>query len=455
MTVLAFLVALVVLIAVHEYGHYRMAVACDVKVLQFSIGLGRPIWRWRSSRPLAGQDTEFVLGWIPLGGYVRMLDETESEVPAHERERAFNRQSLWRRSAIVAAGPMANFLLAFVLLWGLNVWGVFMPQAILAKPVSASIADQAGLRSGDTVLSVAIEGGAPQDIYSLSDLNWKLMQNVGVALDLLVQSRESGKQRQVQLDLTQAHTDSSDAQWLRSLGFQGAWTAPVVTEVVPASVAQSAGIKRGDRVLRVDGKAPEDASELRHLIRQAGQTDPPKVQIWEVQRRGDSALLIEVKPERAQDGPSWVGRVGVRLGEPPAQTLVRHGPVQAAQLAGQRCWELSVTTLHIFARMLVGQASWGNLSGPVTMAEQAGQSAQQGWTTFLAFLAFVSVGLAVLNLLPIPILDGGHLMCYLWEAVTGSPPAKAWMAGLQKLGLAAVLSLMAVALYNDVARWLF
>ena len=455
MTLLAFLVALVVLIAVHEYGHYRMAVACDVKVLQFSIGLGRPIWRWRSSRPLAGQDTEFVLGWIPLGGYVRMLDETESEVPAHERERAFNRQSLRRRSAIVAAGPMANFLLAFVLLWGLNVWGVFMPQAILAKPVSASIADQAGLRSGDTVLSVAIEGGAPQDIYSMSDLNWKLMQNVGVALDLLVQSRESGKQRQVQLDLTQAHTDSSDAQWLRSLGFQGAWTAPVVTEVVPASVAQSAGIKRGDRVLRVDGKAPEDASELRHLIRQAGQTDPPKVQIWEVQRRGDSALLIEVKPERAQDGPSWVGRVGVRLGEPPAQTLVRHGPVQAAQLAGQRCWELSVTTLHIFARMLVGQASWGNLSGPVTMAEQAGQSAQQGWTTFLAFLAFVSVGLAVLNLLPIPILDGGHLMCYLWEAVTGSPPAKAWMAGLQKLGLAAVLSLMAVALYNDVARWLF
>ena len=455
MTVLAFLVALAVLIAVHEYGHYRMAVACDVKVLQFSIGLGRPIWRWRSSRPLAGQDTEFVLGWIPLGGYVRMLDENESEVPAHERERAFNRQSLWRRSAIVAAGPMANFLLAFVLLWGLTVWGVSQPQAILAKPVSASIADQAGLRSGDTVLSVAIEGGAPQDIYSMSDLNWKLMQNVGAVLDLLVQSRDSGKQRQLQLDLTQAHTDSSDAQWLRSLGFQGAWTAPVVTEVVPASVAQSAGIKRGDRVLRVDGKVPEDASELRHLIRQAGQTDPPKVQIWEVQRRGDSAVLIEVKPERAQDGPSWIGRVGLRLGEPPAQTLVRHGPLQAAQLAAQRCWELSVTTLKIFARMLVGQASWGNLSGPVTMAEQAGQSAQQGWTTFLAFLAFVSIGLAVLNLLPIPILDGGHLMCYLWEAVTGSPPAKAWMAGLQKVGLAAVLSLMAVALYNDVARWLF
>jgi regulator of sigma E protease len=330
-----------------------------------------------------------------------------------------------------------------------------MPQAILAKPVSASIADQAGLRSGDMVLSVANQGGTPQDIYSMPDLNWALMQNVGAVLDLLVQSRDSGKQRQVQLDLTQAHTDTSDAQWLRSLGLQGAWTAPVVTEVVVASVAQSAGIKRGDRVLRVDGKVPEDASELRQLIRQAGQNDPPKAQIWEVQRRGDSALLIEVKPERMQEGQAWVGRIGVRLGEPPAQTLVRHGPVQAAQLAVQRCWELSVTTLHIFARMLVGQASWSNLSGPVTMAEQAGQSAQQGWTTFLAFLAFVSVGLAVLNLLPIPILDGGHLMCYLWEAVTGSPPAKAWMAGLQKVGLAAVLSLMAVALFNDVARWLF
>ena len=455
MTLLAFLVALAVLIAVHEYGHYRMAVACDVKVLQFSIGLGRPIWRWRSSRPRQGQDTEFVVGWIPLGGYVRMLDEAESEVPAHELPRAFNRQSLWRRSAIVAAGPIANLLLAFVLLWVLNVWGVSLPQALLAQPVPASMAEQSGLRSGDMVLSVAIESGTPKDVFSMPDFNWALMQNAGSVLDLVVQSRDSGKQRQVQLDLTQAQTDTGDPQWLRSLGLQGAWTAPVVTEVVATSVAQAAGIKRGDRVLRVNGKVPEDASELRHLIRQAGQTDPPKVQIWEVQRRGDSALLIEVKPERTQEGREWVGRVGVRLGEPPAQTLVRHGPVQAAQLAGQRCWELSVTTLQIFARMLVGQASWGNLSGPVTMAEQAGQSAQRGWTSFLAFLAFVSVGLAVLNLLPIPVLDGGHLMCYLWEAVTGSPPAKAWMAGLQKVGLAAVLSLMAVALYNDVARWLF
>ena len=455
MTALAFLVALAVLIAVHEYGHYRMAVACDVKVLQFSIGLGRPIWRWRSSRPRPGQDTEFVVGWIPLGGYVRMLDEAEAEVPAHERLRAFNQQNLWRRSAIVAAGPLANLLLAFVLLWGLNVWGVSMPQAILAKPVAASLADQSGLRSGDMVLSATVEGGTPQVIFSMADLNWALMQNVGAVLDLVVQSRDSGQERQVQLDLTQAPVDTSDAQWLRSLGLQGAWTAPVVTEVVPGGVAQAAGIKRGDRVLRVDGKTPEDASELRQFIRQAGQFDPPKVQIWEVQRRGDSALLIEVKPERMPDGQAWVGRVGVRLGEPPAQSVVRHGPVQAVQLAARRCWELSVTTVQIFARMLVGQASWGNLAGPVTMAEQAGQSAQLGWTSFLAFLAFVSVGLAVLNLLPIPVLDGGHLMCYLWEAVTGSPPAKAWMAGLQKVGLAAVLSLMAVALYNDVARWLF
>ena len=300
MTALAFLGALVVLIAVHEYGHYRMAVACDVKVLQFSIGLGHPIWRWRSSSPRPGQDTEFVVGWIPLGGYVRMLDETESEVPAHERDRAFNRQNLWRRSAIVAAGPIANLLLAFVLLWVLNVWGVSLPQAILAKPVPASIADQAGLRSGDMVLSVATESGTPRDVFSMPDFNWALMQNAGAVLDVVVQSRDSGKQRQVQLDLTQAQSDTSDAQWLRSLGFQGAWTAPVVTEVVATSVAQAAGIKRGDRVLRVDGKVPEDASELRQLIRQAGQTDPPKAQIWEVQRRGDSALLIEVKPERAQ-----------------------------------------------------------------------------------------------------------------------------------------------------------
>lgn len=455
MTVLAFLVALAVLITVHEYGHYRTAVACGVKVLQFSIGLGRPIWRWRSRRPMEGQHTEFVVGWIPLGGYVRMLDEAESEVQPHERHRAFNRQSLWRRTAIVAAGPLANLILAFALLWFLNVWGVSMPQAILAKPAPASLADQAGLRSGDQVLSVATDGGAPKDVLSMSDFNWALMQNVGAVMDVVVQSRDTGRQRLVQIDLTQAPSDTIDAQWLRNLGLQGAWTAPVVTEVVVGSVAQAAGIKRGDRVLRVDGKAPEDASELRQLIRQAGQTDPPKVQIWEVQRRGDSGLLIEVKPERAPEGQAWVGRVGVRLGEPPAQSLVRHDPLNAALLAGQRCWELSVTTVQIFARMLVGQASWGNLSGPVTMAEQAGQSAERGWTSFLAFLAFVSIGLAVLNLLPIPVLDGGHLMCYLWEAVTGSPPSQAWMSGLQKVGVAAVLSLMSVALYNDVARWLF
>jgi regulator of sigma E protease len=455
MALLSFLFALAVLIAVHEYGHYRMAVACDVKVLQFSIGFGKPILRWRSNRPRTNQDTEFVLGWIPLGGFVRMLDETEGDVPEHEKKFAFNGKPLWQRSAIVAAGPLANLLLAFVLLYGLNMWGVSLPQPILAQPVPSSLADQAGLRSGDLVVSLTPENGSPQEILSLSDFHWALMQNAGAVLDLVVQSRDSGKHRQLQLDLTQAAADTSNPQWLRSVGLQGAWSAPVVTEVIPASVAQAAGIKRGDRVLRVDGKSPADASELRRFIQQAGQTDPPQAQIWEVQRRGDSALLIEIKPERALEAGTWVGRVGIRLGEPPAQSMVRYGPWDGAQVAARRCWELSSMSLQIFARMLVGQASWSNLSGPVTMAEQAGQSAERGLTAFLAFLAFVSVGLAVLNLLPIPVLDGGHLMCYLWEAVTGAPPAPAWMAGLQKVGVAAVLCLMSVALFNDVARWLF
>ncbi len=455
MALISFLFALAVLIAVHEYGHYRMAIACDVKVLQFSIGFGRPIWRWRSSQPRANQDTEFVIGWIPLGGFVRMLDEAEGDVPAHEKIFAFNRKPLWQRSAIVAAGPLANLLLAFVLLCGLNLWGVALPQPILAQPVPSSLADQAGLRSGDLVLSVTPDKGSAQDIRSLSDFHWALMQNAGSVVDLVVQSRDSGKQRQLQLDLTQAAADTSNPQWLRSVGLQGAWTAPVVTEVTPASVAQAAGIKRGDRILRVDGKSPSDANELRMFIQQAGQTEPARAQIWEVQRRGDSALLIEIKPERVLEAGVWMGRVGIRLGEPAAQTVVRYGPFEAAQVAALRCWDLSTMTLQIFGRMLVGQASWSNLSGPVTMAEQAGQSAERGWPTFLAFLAFVSIGLAVLNLLPIPVLDGGHLMCYLWEAMTGAPPSPAWIAGLQKVGVAAVLSLMSVALFNDVARWLF
>jgi len=455
MALISFLGALVVLITVHEYGHYRMAVACNVKVLQFSIGFGRPIWRWRSSQPRANQDTEFVLGWMPLGGFVRMLDETEGAVPAHERMFAFNRKPLWQRSAIVAAGPLANLLLAFALLYGLNMWGVSLPQPILAQPLPLSLADRAGLQSGDMVLSLTPENGSTQEIRSLPDFHWALMQNAGAVLDLVVQSRDSGRERQLQLDLTQAAADTSHPQWLHSVGLQGAWSAPVVTEVSPASVAQMAGIKRGDRVLRVDGKSPADASQLRMFIQQAGQKDPPHAQIWEIQRRGDNALLIEIKPERVLASGAWVGRVGIRLGEPAAQSVVRYGPWDGAQVAARRCWELSSMTLQIFARMMVGQASWSNLSGPVTMAEQAGQSAERGLTAFLAFLAFVSVGLAVLNLLPIPVLDGGHLMCYLWEALTGAPPAPVWMAGLQKVGVAAVLSLMSVALFNDVARWLF
>lgn len=455
LTVLAFLVALTLLIAVHEYGHYRVAVACGVRVLRFSIGFGPVLWRWKPARPRPNQDTEFVLCAIPLGGYVRMLDESEGPVAGPEQAFEFQRQPLGCRAAIVVAGPLANLLLA-VLLYAVMHWvGEWQSQPVLAMPQAASPAEQAGVQSGDRVLRAGWHNDALHEIVSWQALRWRLMQEPPQDRPwvLELQSRDRLGVREVMLRLPTAPAPDGimTPEWL---GLRGPWMAPVLGDLVPGGVAQRAGLRKGDTVVRIQSQPVPDATALRTWVRQSGENGPPSSQVWEVARRGQPGLLlIEVQPRQVvQDGQS-LGRIDALVGEPPAQVLVQLGLWEGAVRALERTGDVAWMTLTTLGRMLLGQASWQHVTGPLTMAEYAGKSAALGLSAYLGFLALISVSLGVLNLLPIPVLDGGHLMYHLWEALTRRRPSPRWLETLNRLGLSMVLLLMLLALRNDLMRW--
>ena len=450
MTLLAFLVALTTVIFVHEYGHYRAALWFKVRVLRFSIGFGRPIWRWQRVQPGLGLPTEFTICAVPLGGFIKMLDERDQEVTLGDAPSAFNRQTLFARACIVVAGPLANLLLTLFLYAFIHWVGSQQAAAIIGTPLKASVAETAGLRSGDLVQKFSVNPQEWETVQSMDHLRGLVNQ---ASLDqhdfqLEVLSSKSVAHRVVDISVA-GWADDGRRSAMSHMGITGAFTKPEVIKVLQSGPAAKAGLLAGDLVLKVDGLVVNDAQQLIQLIRAS--TD---AQLWEVQSSNGRVRSFSIRPEFRETEGKKFAKIDAVIGSDPDMVWVQHGPISGLGLAFDTLLAQSKMTIVAVGKLVTTSSGWQQVSGPLTMAEYAGKTAEQGWRPFIQFLALISLSIGLLNLLPVPMLDGGHLMYYLWEFVMGSPPSRLWLERLQVIGLSVLALMMFTALFNDVLRWL-
>ncbi len=444
-TVVAFVVALGILIVVHEFGHYWVARRLGVKVLRFSIGFGRALW----VRRVGADRTELVVAALPLGGYVKMLDESEGEVPDAEKHRAFNRQSVPKRVAVVVAGPLFNFLFAVLAYWGLYIVGIDGIKPLIGRVAPGSIAEQSGFRAGDELLR--IDG---KEVVSWDQRRLYLFSRAlaGASVRVQVLDAAGGLHTRV-LDLSRVPPDQIDAGLIeRGLGLYA-----YVPEILPVigdlgeGPARDAGMRVGDRIIAVQGRAIDSWEDLVQAIG----PNAGKALHFVVERDGRK-LEFTLTPEAVERDGQTVGQIKIRprYAELPAELRVRvsYTPISALVEAAESTWSLSLLTVKMLLKMVALEVSTKNISGPITIAQYAGHTARIGLDRFVMFLAVVSISLGVLNLLPIPVLDGGHLMYYLIEAIKGSPVSERVMIWGQQFGILLLIGLMMLAFYNDFTR---
>lgn len=443
------IVALGLLVTFHEFGHYWVARLCGVRVLRFSVGFGRALW----SRT-AANGTEYRIAAIPLGGYVKMLDEREAPVPEDQRSESFNRKSLGQRTAIVAAGPIFNLIFAVAAFWLMFVVGIPETRPVLGP--TSGLAAEAGLRENDLIVSI---NGRRTDTWThtLLGLIPPALDRRSVTLEV---ENPDGQRRSLNLPLNRVSATFSEENTLEYLGL-APWRPalpPVIGEVAPGSPADNAGLQAGDRITAIDERPVDGWQDVARLIPELAMDDNNGIRTVSLEiERGGRQLLVPMTPELQQ------GRavIGIQAPPPSAElqaefdrtfTVMRLGPIKALGEATSETWRLSSATLGILGRMITGKASLSNLSGPITIAQMAHSSARLGFSRFLFFLGLISLSLAIINLLPIPMLDGGHLMYYLAEWIKGSPVSDRTQIFGQYIGLALVIGLMSLAVFNDILR---
>ena len=460
MTLLAFVVTIGILVTIHEYGHFQVARWCGVKVLRFSIGFGKPLWK----KTFGKDNTEFVLAAIPLGGFVKMLDENElkadfesnPEIPKidyseADLKRAFNRQSVWKRIAIVLAGPVANLLLAIFLYWVLFMLGVTATRPMIGEVTENSLAAQASLISGELIQK--IDG---KEVKSWQEARWQLLEKSLEAKTVKIEAVNNNNELLLHTLSFEGIDHDAEVDVLKKLGIEEfkPKIPAVIGELLPNSAAEKASFMPEDKILRIDGAEMLDWEQVVNTIK----NNPAKSLRFEIERAG-KVLEIKATPEAIKEANQTIGRMGasVKLNKDALDKFLielDYSPLESLQKAIVKTWDTAAFSLKMLWKMAMGKVSLAGISGPVTIATYAGESANLGIKTFLGFLALVSISIGVLNLLPIPVLDGGHLMYYTVEIFKGSPVSEQVLLIGQKVGFILLGSLMAIAMFNDLNRLL-